>query len=75
MRCRIIRSVNVRGPTSPRSSSSHEQGADTGAPGAAQLTGQPLNHLEVLEAGRAAAARVGDLLAGILTALANPPSA
>jgi hypothetical protein len=32
MRLAIVRSVNVRGPTSPRSSSSHVHGADTGAP-------------------------------------------
>ena len=32
----IDRRVNVRGPTSPRSSSSHVQGADTGAPGLAR---------------------------------------
>ena len=37
---------------------------------AAGTTGEPLNHLEVLEAGQASAGRVGDLLAGILTALA-----
>jgi purine-nucleoside phosphorylase len=29
---------------------------------AAGMTGQPLNHEEVLEAGRAAATRMGDLL-------------
>ena len=32
----IVRSVNVRGPTSPRSTSSHVHGADTGAPGFAR---------------------------------------
>jgi purine-nucleoside phosphorylase len=37
---------------------------------AAGTTGEPLNHLEVLEAGKASAGRVGDLLAGILTGLA-----
>lgn len=36
---------------------------------AAGVTGDPLNHLEVLEAGQASAGRVGDLLAGILSAL------
>ncbi|MDX6256369.1 MAG: purine-nucleoside phosphorylase [Frankiales bacterium] len=38
---------------------------------AAGTTGQPLDHLEVLEAGQASAGRVGDLLAGILTGLAR----
>jgi purine-nucleoside phosphorylase len=37
---------------------------------AAGTTGAPLDHLEVLEAGKASAGRVGDLLAGILTGLA-----
>ena len=32
-RAAIVRSVNVCGPTSPRSISSHVHGADTGAPG------------------------------------------
>ena len=32
MRSGMVRSVNVRGPTSPRSTSSHVHGADTGAP-------------------------------------------
>src|SRR5438128_8904956 len=32
----IVRSVNVCGPTSPRSSSSHVHGAETGAPGFAR---------------------------------------
>jgi len=36
MRAAIVRSVKVRGPTSPRSSSSQAQGADTGAPGFAR---------------------------------------
>ena len=36
MRAAIVRSVNVRGPTSPRSISSHVHGADTGAPGFAR---------------------------------------
>jgi purine-nucleoside phosphorylase len=38
---------------------------------AAGVTGAPLNHLEVLEAGQASAGRVGDLLAGILSGLAT----
>ncbi len=42
---------------------------------AAGVTGQPLNHLEVLEAGQASATRVGDLLAGILTGLGDAPPA
>ena len=33
MRSGMFRSVNVRGPTSPLSTSSHVHGADTGAPG------------------------------------------
>ena len=33
---------------------------------AAGMTGEPLNHEEVLEAGRAAAARMGDLLARVI---------
>jgi purine-nucleoside phosphorylase len=41
---------------------------------AAGVTGQPLNHLEVLEAGQASAARVGDLLAGILVGLEALPA-
>jgi purine-nucleoside phosphorylase len=40
---------------------------------AAGVTGEALNHQEVLEAGRESAGRVGDLLAGILTALAAQP--
>ena len=32
----MVRSVNVRGPTSPRSTSSHVHGAETGAPGFAR---------------------------------------
>ena len=36
---------------------------------AAGITGEPLDHLEVLEAGRAAATRMGDLLAELLTRL------
>ena len=36
MRAGMFRSVNVRGPTSPRSTSSHVHGADTGAPGFAR---------------------------------------
>ena len=34
--CAIVRSVNVRGATSPRSTSSHVHGAETGAPGFAR---------------------------------------
>ena len=33
---------------------------------AAGMSGKALNHLEVLEAGQAAAARMGDLLARVL---------
>ncbi len=33
---------------------------------AAGMTGEPLNHEEVLEAGRAAATRMGDLLAQVV---------
>ena len=33
---------------------------------AAGMTGEPLNHEEVLEAGRAAATRMGDLLAKVV---------
>ena len=33
---------------------------------AAGMTGEPLDHEEVLEAGRAAAARMGELLAAVL---------
>lgn len=36
IRWAIIRNVKLFGPTSPRSSSSHEQGAETGAPGFAR---------------------------------------
>ena len=36
---------------------------------AAGMTGEPLNHEEVLEAGRAAATRMGDLLAQVVAAL------
>ena len=42
---------------------------------AAGVTGQPLNHLEVLEAGQASATRVGDLLADLLTGLGDAPPA
>jgi purine-nucleoside phosphorylase len=42
---------------------------------AAGTTGEPLNHLEVLEAGQASAGRVGDLLAGILSRLAGSAAA
>ncbi|MDX6242495.1 MAG: purine-nucleoside phosphorylase [Frankiales bacterium] len=42
---------------------------------AAGTTGQPLDHLEVLEAGQASAGRVGDLLAGILSGLDGRPTA
>ena len=33
---------------------------------AAGITGEPLDHAEVLEAGRAAASRMGDLLAAVV---------
>jgi purine-nucleoside phosphorylase len=33
---------------------------------AAGITGEPLNHEEVLEAGRAAATRMGDLLGAVV---------
>ena len=33
---------------------------------AAGITGEPLNHAEVLEAGRAAASRMGELLGAIV---------
>src|SRR5262249_31796626 len=36
MRSAIVRSLNVRGPTAPDSTSSHVHGADTGAPGFAR---------------------------------------
>ena len=36
---------------------------------AAGVTGDPLDHHEVLAAGKASAGRVGDLLTGILSAL------
>src|SRR5688500_17152320 len=36
MRSGIFRTVNVRGSTSPRTTSSHVHGADTGAPGFAR---------------------------------------
>jgi purine-nucleoside phosphorylase len=36
---------------------------------AAGMTGQPLDHAEVLEAGRAAAARMGELLARVVPRL------
>ena len=36
---------------------------------AAGMSGSPLNHAEVLEAGRAAATRMGDLLAGVIRKL------
>ena len=36
---------------------------------AAGMTGEPLNHEEVLEAGRAAATRMGALLAQVLARL------
>jgi hypothetical protein len=36
IRAAMVRSVNVPGPTSPRSISSHVHGADTGAPGFAR---------------------------------------
>ena len=35
---------------------------------AAGITGEPLNHEEVLEAGRAAASRMGDLLGAVVPA-------
>ncbi|MCX6424440.1 MAG: purine-nucleoside phosphorylase, partial [Actinobacteria bacterium] len=37
---------------------------------AAGMSGQALNHLEVLEAGRAAAARIGDLLSRVIRLVA-----
>ena len=36
---------------------------------AAGITGEPLNHEEVLEAGREAAARMGGLLADVIEAM------
>jgi purine-nucleoside phosphorylase len=36
---------------------------------AAGMTGQPLDHAEVLEAGAASASRVGELLAGVVEQL------
>jgi purine-nucleoside phosphorylase len=36
---------------------------------AAGMTGQPLSHDEVLEAGRQSAARMGALLAGVIAGL------
>ena len=42
---------------------------------AAGITGEPLNHEEVLEAGRAAAARMGELLAQVLARHVSGPHA